>query len=167
MNFVDARDFSVALVLRSWASACRPTTVGARHARSRRGGPREDAELLRLIDEIRSEHEFATTYGSPRVWLELRCRGVQVSCKRVKRIMLQNGRQGAAMRRWSHPPVARPAYRGPLRCTVRRYPSALRLLGVVELGDGVIEPLQRRPVAAEVALLLRVTRHADRCLDLL
>ena len=34
--------------------------------------------MLRLIDEIRSEHPFAAGYGSPRVWLALRRRGVRV-----------------------------------------------------------------------------------------
>ena len=60
-------------------------------------GPRAraDAELLGMIDAIRGEHEFAATYGSPRVWLELRRRGVRVSRKRVERIMRVNGRRGA------------------------------------------------------------------------
>jgi putative transposase len=67
MNFVDAHDFSVGLVLRVLGVAA-STYYGWRTARrtpSRRA--REDAVLLRLIDEIRSEHEFAATYGSPRV----------------------------------------------------------------------------------------------------
>jgi len=41
------------------------------------------------------------------------------------------------------------------------------LLGVVELGDGVVEPLQRCSVCGEITLLLRVARCADRHLDLL
>ena len=60
---------------------------------------REDAELLVLIDEIRASHEFAGTYGSPRVWLELRRRGVRVGRKRVERIMRENGRRGAYLRK--------------------------------------------------------------------
>ena len=94
MNFIDAHDFSVGLVLRvlgipastyyDWRTA--------RRAPSRRAI--EDAELLRLIDAIRGEHEFAATYGSPRVWLELRRRGVRVGRKRVERIMHVNGRRG-------------------------------------------------------------------------
>ena len=103
MNFIDAHDFSVDLVLRvldipvstyyDWRTA--------RRAPSRRA--REDAELLRLIDAIRGEHEFAATYGSPRVWLELRNRGVKVGRKRVARIMRANGRKGAYLRRgWKH-----------------------------------------------------------------
>lgn len=35
------------------------------------------------------------TYGSPRVWLELRNRGVKVGRKRVARIMRANVRKGA------------------------------------------------------------------------
>ena len=56
-----------------------------------------------MIDAIRGEHEFAATYGSPRVWLELRRRGVRVGRKRVERIMRANGRQGAYLRKgWKH-----------------------------------------------------------------
>lgn len=78
MNFIDAHDFSVGLVLRVLGIAS-STYYGWRKARrepSRRA--REDAGLLVLIDEIRGESEFADTYGSPRVWLELRNRGVRV-----------------------------------------------------------------------------------------
>lgn len=103
MNFIDAHDFSVDLVLRVLNIAA-STYYEWRRARkdpSRRA--REDAELLRLIDEIRGEHEFAATYGSPRVWLQLRNRGVKVGRKRVARIMRANGRKGAYLRRgWKH-----------------------------------------------------------------
>jgi len=103
MSFVDAHDFSVDLVLRvlgipastyyDWRA--RRTNPGSR--------ARADAELLGMIDAIRGEHEFAATYGSPRVWLELRRRGVRVSRKRVARIMRVNGRRGAYLRRgWKH-----------------------------------------------------------------
>ncbi|HZE16026.1 MAG TPA: IS3 family transposase [Mycobacterium sp.] len=103
MNFVDAHDFSVDLVLRVLGIA--PSTYyGWRRARtepSKRA--REDAELLGLIDTIRGEHPFAATYGSPRVWLQLRRRGVRVGRKRVERIMRTNGRQGAYLRKgWKH-----------------------------------------------------------------
>ena len=103
MNFVDAHDFSVGLVLRVLGIAA-STYYGWRARRtnpSRRA--RQDDELLEKIDEIRGEHEFAASYGSPRVWLALRRRGVQVSRKRVERIMRDNGRQGASLRwRWKH-----------------------------------------------------------------
>jgi putative transposase len=103
MNFIDTHDFSVDLVLRV-LNVSTSTYYDWRKARrqpSRRA--RENAELLRLIDEIRGEHEFAATYGSPRVWLELRKRGVKVGRKRVERIMRQNGRKGAYLRRgWKH-----------------------------------------------------------------
>src|SRR5271167_3058706 len=41
------------------------------------------------------------------------------------------------------------------------------LLGVVVFGDGVVEALQRRAVASEIALFLRVFRRAERSLNLL
>ena len=83
----------------SWASRPRPTTTGAsRDGRLRRGGRARTPSCCALIDEIRGEHEFAATYGSPRVWLELRRRGVSVGRKRVERIMRVNGRTGAYLR---------------------------------------------------------------------
>jgi putative transposase len=99
MNFVDAHDFSVSLVLRvlDIAASTYYDWRKARREPSRRA--RQDAELLGLIDEIRGSHEFAATYGSPRVWLELRNRGVKVGRKRVERIMRENGRQGPYLRR--------------------------------------------------------------------
>ena len=99
MNFIDAHDFSVGLVLRVLGipAATYYDWRTARRAPSRRAI--EDAELLRLIDAIRGEHEFAATYGSPRVWLELRRRGVRVGRKRVERIMRVNGRKGAYLRK--------------------------------------------------------------------
>ena len=65
MSFVDAHDFSVDLVLRVLGI---PSSTYY-DWRARRTAPslrrREDEELLRLIDAIRGEHEFAATYGSP------------------------------------------------------------------------------------------------------
>jgi putative transposase len=99
MSFVDAHDFSVDLVLRVLGIPA--STYYDWRARRTSPGPRAraDAELLGMIDAIRGEHEFAATYGSPRVWLELRRRGVRVSRKRVERIMRVNGRRGAYLRK--------------------------------------------------------------------
>ncbi|MFD9946268.1 IS3 family transposase [Nonomuraea sp. NPDC059023] len=58
-----------------------------------------DASLLEEIKKIRADHEFADTYGSPRVHLELRRRGICVSRKRVERLMRAAGLQGAFMRK--------------------------------------------------------------------
>lgn len=67
MNFIDAHDFSVGLVLRvlGIASSIYYGWRTARQQPSRRA--RHDAGLLVLIDEIRGQSEFAATYGSPRV----------------------------------------------------------------------------------------------------
>lgn len=99
MSFIDAHDFSVGLVLRvlgipastyyDWRA--RQPVPSQRH--------REDAELLERIEKIRDSHEFAPTYGAPRVWLELRKQGVRGSRKRVDRIMREHGLQGAHLRR--------------------------------------------------------------------
>ena len=59
----------------------------------------EDAALLEQICKVRAAHEFAATYGSPRVWLELRRQGVRVGRKRVERLMREHGLQGAHLRR--------------------------------------------------------------------
>lgn len=69
MSFVDAHDFSVGLVLRVLGIPA--STYYDWRARRRAPSPRacRDAGLLELIDEIRGSHEFAATYGSPRVWL--------------------------------------------------------------------------------------------------
>ena len=124
MNFIDAHDFSVGLVLRVLGIAA-STYYGWRKARqqpSRR--TREDAGLLTLIDEIRGSHEFAATYGSPRVWLELRRRGVWVSRKRVERMMRVNGRRGAYLRKgWKHgPPGKTPSTRPRRICSTATSP---------------------------------------------
>jgi putative transposase len=97
-------DFSAGLVLRVLgfpSSTYHDWRKARREALRRRA--RKDTELLRLIDEIRGEHEFAATYGSLRVWLELRNRGIRVGRKRVERIMRENGCKGAYLRRgWKH-----------------------------------------------------------------
>lgn len=103
MSFVDAHDFPVGLVLRVL-----DVPASTYHDwRARRRAPSrhelDDAALLEQIVKIRSWHEFAATYGSPRVWLELRRQGVRVGRKRVERIMREHGLQGAHLRRgWKH-----------------------------------------------------------------
>lgn len=78
MSFIDAHDFPVDLVLRVVGIA--PSTYYDWRARA--ASPSQwqldDQRLLEQIDKIRAAHEFAATYGSPRVWLELRRQGVQV-----------------------------------------------------------------------------------------
>jgi putative transposase len=99
MSFIDAHDFPAGLVLRvldipessyyDWRA--RRVTPSRREL--------DDAALLEQIVKVRSAHEFASTYGSPRVWLELRRQGVRVGRKRVERLMREHGLQGAHLRR--------------------------------------------------------------------
>lgn len=77
----------------SLASRRLPTTGGGLGPASRRQF--EDAWLLEMFLKIRNGHEFAGTYGSPRVWLELRKLGVACSRKRIERIMREHQPQGA------------------------------------------------------------------------
>jgi putative transposase len=99
MSFIDAHDFPAGLVLRVLGVA--ESTYYDRRARQISPSRREldDAVLLEQILKIRAGHEFATTYGSPRVWLELRRQGVRVGRKRVERLMRTHGLQGAHLRR--------------------------------------------------------------------
>jgi putative transposase len=99
MSFIDAHDFPAGLVLRVLGVA--ESTYYDRRARQLSPSRREldDAVLLEQILKIRAGHEFATTYGSPRVWLELRRQGVRVGRKRVERLMRTHGLQGAHLRR--------------------------------------------------------------------
>ena len=99
MSFVDAHDFPVGLVLR---------VLGIPEStyhdwRARRQSPSrhalDDAALLERIVKVRDAHEYAPTYGSPRVWFELRRQGVRAGRKRVERIMREHGLQGAHLRR--------------------------------------------------------------------
>ncbi|GDY33638.1 IS3 family transposase [Gandjariella thermophila] len=99
MSFIDAHTFSVDLVLR---------VLGIPAAtyydwRARQAAPSrrelEDTQLLEMIVKIRTAHEFAGTYGSPRVWLELRRQAVRVGRKRVERIMREHGLAGAFLRK--------------------------------------------------------------------
>ena len=99
MSFIDAHDFPAGLVLRVLGVA--ESTYYDRRTRQVTPSRREldDAVLLEQILKIRASHEFATTYGSPRVWLELRRQGVRVGRKRVERLMRSHGLQGAHLRR--------------------------------------------------------------------
>ena len=77
MSFIAAHDFPAGLVLRVLGVA--ESTYYDRRARQVTPSRREldDAVLLEQICKIRTAHEFAATYGSPRVWLELRRQGVR------------------------------------------------------------------------------------------
>lgn len=99
MSFIDAHDFPVDLVLRV-LSIPSSTYYGWR-ARAVAPAARElgDAELLEKILTFRASHEFAPTYGAPRVWMELRRQGVRCGRKRIERIMRRNGLRGAYLRK--------------------------------------------------------------------
>jgi putative transposase len=99
MSFSDAHDFPVDLVLRVLNIAS--STYYGWRARARVASPRRlaDDALLTKIRTIRDSHEFAPTYGSPRVWLELRNQGVRCGRKRVERIMRENELRGAYLRK--------------------------------------------------------------------
>lgn len=100
MRFLDEhREHPAALVLRV-LDVPASTYYGWRERRAR--PPRralEDAVLLERVKEIRASSEFGDTYGSPRVWLELRRQGVRCGRKRVERLMRQAGLQGAFVRK--------------------------------------------------------------------
>jgi putative transposase len=99
MSFIDDHDFSVGLVLRVLQVPASTYYDWRARAVSPSWRQREDAELLARIKKIRSAHEFAATYGSPRVWLELRRQGVRCSRKRVERIMREHSLCGAHLRK--------------------------------------------------------------------
>lgn len=67
------------------------------HYAWRRRGPSardlRDAEPVRPISEVYESSRGI--YGAPKVHMELRRRGFRTSCKRVARIMRDNGRSGA------------------------------------------------------------------------
>jgi transposase InsO family protein len=70
---------------------------------------RDDLALTNRIRRI--HHRSGQTYGAPRVHAQLRRDGIQVSRKRVARLMAQHGLQGAFLRkRW--------------RCSTRQNPKA-------------------------------------------
>jgi transposase InsO family protein len=80
-------------------------------ARHRHPSPREVEEtwLTEQIEQIHTESDG--TYGSPKVWAQLRRQGIRVSRKRVERLMRQAGLQGAFIRK-------------PKRSSTRRDPKA-------------------------------------------
>jgi len=57
-----------------------------------------DSKLLELIREIHGETKAA--YGSPRIFLELKGRGIPVSKGRVERLMREHGVRGRHKRRF-------------------------------------------------------------------
>jgi len=91
MSFIAAHDFPAGLVLRVLGMA--ESSYYDRRARKVTPSRREldDAVLLEQICKIRTAHEFAATYGSPRVWLELRRQGVRFGRKWVQRLRRSHG----------------------------------------------------------------------------
>lgn len=103
MSFIDDHDFPVGLVLRVLGIASSTYYDWRARAAAPSRRRRRDAELLEHIEAIRGSHEFAPTYGSPRVWRQLRRQGVCCSRKRVERLMRENGMAGAHLRKgWKH-----------------------------------------------------------------
>lgn len=73
------------------------------YAASRRPESRRARENRCLTVEIRAIHqESRKTYGSPRVWAELRARGLRCSRNRVARLMQRAGIQAVMRRRYRH-----------------------------------------------------------------
>jgi len=72
-----------------------------RQARQQAGAcSRRQAENERLVAEMRRIHQASLgTYGSPRLWAELRAHGVRCSRTRVARLMRQHGIRGKCRRR--------------------------------------------------------------------
>lgn len=146
MSFIDAHDFPAGLVLRVLGIA--ESTYYDWRARRVTPSRREldDAALLEQILKVRAVHEFAATYGSPRVWLELRRQGVRVGRKRVERLMRTHGLQGAHLRRgWKHPSTRRnPAHTAAPDLVERDFraeaPNRLWVADLTRLvtGDGVL-----------------------------
>jgi putative transposase len=71
------------------------------YAWRRRPEPTRASSDAQLAVEIAAEHKRSRgIYGSPRVHLELRARGVRVGRKRVERLMRKNGIKGRQKRRF-------------------------------------------------------------------
>jgi len=100
MKFLDEhREHPAEFVLRVLGIA--PSTYYGWRARRERPPRRAlgDTVPLEKIKEIRSSSEFGDTHGSPRVWLELRRRGVRCGRKRIERLIRGHGLQGAFVRK--------------------------------------------------------------------
>lgn len=94
----DLRDrFGVEPILRVLGVA--PSTFYGWLARQAEPADREQVDRA-LVSEIADVHDRSgATYGSPRVHATLRRRGINVSRKRVERLMRTHGLQGAFLRR--------------------------------------------------------------------
>ena len=185
MSFIDAHDFPAGLVLRVLGIA--ESTYYDWRARRVTPSRREldDAALLEQILKVRAVHEFAATYGSPRVWLELRRQGARVGRKRVERLMRTHGLQGAHLRRgWKHPSTRRnPAHTAAPDLVERDFraeaPNRLWVADLTRLvtGEGVLwlasvrDAFANRIVGwatdprATTALVLTALNHALRSRD--
>jgi putative transposase len=185
MSFIDAHDFPAGLVLRVLGIA--ESTYYDWRARRVTPSRREldDAALLEQILKVRAVHEFAATYGSPRVWLELRRQGVRVGRKRVERLMRTHGLQGAHLRRgWKHPSTRQnPAHTAAPDLVERDFraeaPNRLWVADLTRLvtGEGVVwlasvrDAFANRIVGwatdprATTALVLTALNHALRSRD--
>lgn len=71
------------------------------YAWSERPEPRIDPAEVAAVAEISAAHKRSRgTYGSPRIHRELRARGINMSRKRVERLMREKGLKGAQKRRF-------------------------------------------------------------------
>jgi transposase InsO family protein len=68
--------------------------------RSRPASPRAIADAELLVEIRRIHTESRCTYGAPRVHGQLRRRGHQIGCKRVARLMRNDGLMGVHRRKW-------------------------------------------------------------------
>jgi putative transposase len=126
----------------------------------------EDAQLLEMIVKIRIAHEFASFYGSPRVWLELRRQGAWVGRKRVERIMREHGLLGAFLcKGWKGGSTKQnPRHTAALDLVDRRFgadqPNWLWVAGLTRVmtGEGVLWLALVRDAVGE---RLRYIEHSD------
>ena len=142
--------------------------------RTREPSPRAiaNAALLETIQEI---HRMSRgTYGSPRVWAELRLgAGMRVNRKRVERLMRLHGLEGVYRRRRRGCTKANPAARPAEDLVNRRFeasgPDRLWVMDVTEhpTGDGkvylavVLDAWSRRVVGWSIADHLRAELVCD------